>query len=66
MDVMRYQPPNDPSDPFNYKLDYNTQNFFFTIHKKIVTYPSVEDEGTTFVQLIPVKKLMRASLFFTE
>jgi len=66
MDVMRYQPPVDPADSFNYKLDYNVQNFFFAIQKKMVTYPSIEEEGTTLVQCKQVKKLMRASLFFTD
>jgi len=41
MDVMRYQPLFDNSDGFNYKLDFNTQNFFFAVYKKIVTYTMI-------------------------
>lgn len=32
----------------------------------MVTYSCVEEEGATFVQTKQVKKLMRASLYFTE
>jgi hypothetical protein len=66
MDVMRYYPLFDNLDGFNYKMDYNTQNFFFVVYRKIVTFKPIEDEGATFVQVKNAKKLMKASLFFTD
>lgn len=66
MDVMRYHPLFENIDGFNYKIDFNTQNFFFAIYKKLITYSSVEEEGATYIPVKQVKKLMRASLYFTE
>jgi len=66
MDVMRYSPLFEAPDSFNYKIDYNTQNFFFTIYKKLITYTCMEEEGATYINVKQVKKLMRASLFFTD
>lgn len=66
MDVMRYFPLFDNIDGFNYKMDYNTQNFFFVVYRKMITYKSFEEEGATYVQVKNAKKLMKASLFFTD
>ena len=41
MDVMRYHPLFDNTEGFNYKLDFNTQNFFFVIYKKMVTFTAI-------------------------
>jgi hypothetical protein len=66
MGIMRYHPLFDNPDAFPYNLDFNTHNFFFNLHRKINSYPLVEDEGATYVPLKQVKKLMRASLYFTD
>jgi len=63
---LRYQSPVDPAYSFNDKLDYNDQDFVFVIQKKIVTDSFIEEEDTALVQCKQVKKLMRASLFFTD
>lgn len=53
-------------DGFNYKIDFNTQNFFFAVFKRMMTYKSIDEEGATFIPVKQVKKLMRATLYFTE
>lgn len=49
MDVMRYQPLFEQPEGFNYKFDYNTQNFFFAIYRKLITFNQVQEEGALFV-----------------
>ena len=66
MEVMRYHPLFDNIDGFNYKLDYNTQNFFFSVYRKLITLKSLEDEGTTYIPIKQAKKIIRVSLYFTD
>lgn len=66
MDVMRYQPLFDNSDNFVYKFDYNTQNYFFIIYKKLVTYDTFVDDGMVYIPVKTVKKLIKAILFFSD
>ena len=66
MEVMRYQPLFDNPDGFNYRLDYNAQNFFFSIHRKLATFDCVEEEGATYVDKKSAKKLLNICLYFTE
>jgi hypothetical protein len=42
MEVMRYQPLFEQPDGFNYRFDYNTQNFFFSVYRKMATFNCVE------------------------
>jgi hypothetical protein len=66
MDVMRYQPLFEQSEGFNYRLDYNTQNFFFAIYRKLITFNQVEEEGAVFVESKSAKKLLKVLLYFAE
>lgn len=66
MEVMRYQPLFENPDGFNYRLDYNAQNFFFSIHRKLATFDCVEEEGATYVEKKSAKKLLKICLYFTE
>ena len=66
LEVMRYHPLFDNIDGFPYKMDYNTQNFFFSIYRKFVTIKNHEDEGATYIPVKQAKKFIKASLYFTD
>jgi hypothetical protein len=66
MGVMRYNPLFDNPDQFNYQFDYNSQNFFFLIYKKLISYEKIVDEGMIYIPIKNVKKLLKVSLFFSE
>ena len=67
MGVMRWIPVAPEPDPnYSYALDHNAQHFFFTVYRKIITFPQIYFEGGTYVPLNSVKKLARACLFFAD
>lgn len=66
MDVMKYQPLFEQPEGFDYQLDYNVQHFFFIIYKKLNSFQMIEEEGQTYVDKSSAKKLLKASLFFSE
>ena len=67
MDVMKYQPTFEFNDSGNYKFDLYTQNFFFSVFKVFSNFETItEEDGTVYIPLRKVKKIMRALLFFTD
>jgi hypothetical protein len=65
MGVIRYVPLFDaPEVPLS--LDYNTQHYFFAVYRKLAATRQIEEEGAAYLPLRQAKKLMRASLFFSD
>jgi hypothetical protein len=67
MDVMKYLPLNDPNDSPSYKFDYYAQNFFFSIYRNLSKFDLInDDDGAVYIAINDVRKLLKASLFFTD
>lgn len=67
MDVMRYIPMFDQADSYNYRVDYYAQNYFFQVFRILNSFELInDDDGTVYIPIKKVKKIMKAVLFFTD
>lgn len=67
MDVMKYVPSFEVAESNNYRLDYYSQNFFFQVYRQMRSFDLVHDEdGTVYVPVKKVKKLIKVILFFSD
>ena len=60
MGIIKYRPISDNSD-YSYVLDFNSQSYFLTIYKKMISLKTYEDEGAIYVSSKQVKKIVKSS-----